>query len=182
MRRPGVSQSLTTSAVQEVGVSAVTLLTGLGIDEYLTRTDATGTRTLLTDALGSTVALTDPAEAVQSEYTYEPFGAVTETGTDTNSFQYTGRENDRTGLYYYRARYYHPERQRFISEDPLDISEVMLLRQADPTDMDLGRLYSTLLSRPELLHPSVYVANSPLNYSDPSGEIIPQVVGCAVGA
>ena len=64
----------------------------------------------------------------------------------------------------------------------MDLSEVMLLRQADPTDMDLGRLYSTLLSRSELLHPSVYVANSPLNYSDPSGEIIPLVVGCAVGA
>jgi len=24
-----------------------------------------------------------------------------------------------TGIYYYRARYYHPGRQRFIGEDPI---------------------------------------------------------------
>ena len=33
--------------------------------------------------------------------------------------QYTGRENDGTGVYYYRARYYEPLLQRFISEDPI---------------------------------------------------------------
>ena len=31
----------------------------------------------------------------------------------------SGRENDGTGLYYYRARYYSPTIQRFISEDPI---------------------------------------------------------------
>src|SRR5439155_1920634 len=30
------------------------------------------------------------------------------------------RENDATGLYYYRARYYHTTLQRFISEDPIE--------------------------------------------------------------
>ena len=39
-----------------------------------------------------------------------------------NPFQYTGRENDGTGLYYYRARYYSPELQRFISEDPIGLA------------------------------------------------------------
>ena len=38
-----------------------------------------------------------------------------------NPFQYTGRENDGTGLYYYRARYYSPELQRFISRDPIGL-------------------------------------------------------------
>ncbi len=106
--------------VQELSGAGVTanLLTGLGIDEYFTRTTTAGTRTLLTDALGSTVALTDDAGALQNEYTYEPFGTTTETGADSNPFQYTGRENDGTGLYYYRARYYHPGLQRFASEDP----------------------------------------------------------------
>ena len=36
----------------------------------------------------------------------------------SNAQQYTGRENDGTGLYYYRNRYYLPDCGRFISEDP----------------------------------------------------------------
>jgi RHS repeat-associated protein len=39
--------------------------------------------------------------------------------SSTDSYQYTGRENDGTGLYYYRSRYYDPRQQRFVSEDPL---------------------------------------------------------------
>jgi RHS repeat-associated protein len=108
--------------VQEISGATVTanLLTGLGVDEHFTRTTGTTVRTLLTDALGSTLALTDDTGAVLTEYTYEPFGATTETGADTNPFQYTGRENDAgTGLYAHRARYYHPGLQRFISEDPI---------------------------------------------------------------
>ncbi|MBJ7313520.1 RHS repeat-associated core domain-containing protein, partial [Rugamonas sp. CCM 8940] len=38
-----------------------------------------------------------------------------------NPFQYTGRENDGTGLYYYRARYYAPALGRFISSDPIGL-------------------------------------------------------------
>jgi len=106
--------------VQDIGTSATAnLLTELGIDAYLTHTDAVGTRTLLTDAVGTTVALADDTGVVQSEYTYPPFGAANETGPDANSFQYTGRENDVTGLYYHRARYYDPAIGSFISEDPV---------------------------------------------------------------
>jgi RHS repeat-associated protein len=36
-----------------------------------------------------------------------------------NTFQFTARENDGDGLYYYRARYYSPARQRFINQDPI---------------------------------------------------------------
>ena len=39
-------------------------------------------------------------------------------GGGTNPYQYTGRENDGVGLYYYRARYYSPALKRFVSEDP----------------------------------------------------------------
>lgn len=55
--------------------------------------------------------------AVGANY-YEPFGKTTASGTSSNTVQYTGRENDGTGLYYYRARYYQPKFQRFVSEDP----------------------------------------------------------------
>jgi RHS repeat-associated protein len=39
-----------------------------------------------------------------------------------HSGQYTGRENNQTGLYYYRARYYSPSLRRFISEDPIGLA------------------------------------------------------------
>ncbi|TKB88864.1 MAG: RHS repeat-associated core domain-containing protein [Nitrospira sp.] len=108
--------------VQEKNGATVTanLLTGLGIDEFFTRTDGVGTRALLTDALGSTVALGDGTGTLQAQYTYEPFGVTTQTGAaSTNSYKYTGREDDGSGLYYYRARYYQPRLQRFINEDPI---------------------------------------------------------------
>jgi RHS repeat-associated protein len=124
------------------------LLTGLEIDEFLTRTDAAGLRALLPDALGSTLALTDATGAVQTEYTYEPFGATTPAGqASTSPHQFTGRENDGTGLYYYRARYYHPGLSRFLSEDPLEFAA------GD------WNLYA-------------YVSNSPLNGTDPLGLMI----------
>ncbi len=110
--------------VQETSGATVlaNILPGLRIDEFLTRTDVVAgvTSNFLTDALGSPVAVTDNAGAVQTEYTYEPFGKTTFSGSSNNSsYQYTGRENDGTGLYYYRARYYHPALQHFISEDPI---------------------------------------------------------------
>lgn len=37
----------------------------------------------------------------------------------TNNLTFTGREDDGTELLYYRSRYYSPEMQRFISEDPI---------------------------------------------------------------
>src|SRR5205807_4058847 len=93
------------------------LLTGLGLDETYSRTDSTGTKSFLTDALRSTVALADTSGSVTTSYTYEPFGNATSTGaSSTNSFQYTGRENDGTGLDYLRARYYGATLQRFLSE------------------------------------------------------------------
>jgi RHS repeat-associated protein len=135
--------------VQETSGSTVlaNILPGLGIDEFLTRTDAVAgvTGAFLTDALGSPVAVTDTSGAVQTEYTYEPFGKTTVSGaSNTNPYQYTGRENDGTELYYYRARYYRPDLQRFISEDPIRF------RSGDTN------LYA-------------YVTNAPLRYKDPSG-------------
>jgi hypothetical protein len=48
---------------------------------------------------------TRPAR-LQTQYTYEPFGGTTVVGGPTsNPFQYTGREIDSAGLYFYRARY-----------------------------------------------------------------------------
>jgi RHS repeat-associated protein len=133
--------------VQELNGSTPTanLLTGLGIDEYLTRTDSTATRAYLADALGGTLALTDNTGTVQASYTYEPFGGTSTTGSPGgNNFDYTGRESDGTGLKYYRARFYHPGQHRFLSEEPFGLIE----RGTN--------LYG-------------YVMNSPLSWTDPLG-------------
>ncbi|GIH02808.1 hypothetical protein Rhe02_08750 [Rhizocola hellebori] len=132
--------------VQELNGTTPTanLLTG-GTDAFYTRTDDTGnTTSYLTDALGSTVGLAGDTGPPATEYTYEPFGATETSGAaDDNPFQYTGRENDGTGLSYHRARYYHPGLQRFISQDPLGYAGG-------------ANLYA-------------YTANNPTNLVDPNG-------------
>lgn len=134
------------NVVQETTGSTVhTLLTGLGIDERYARDDGgIGNREyFLTDALGSTLALTDSTGTVQQTYAYEPFGEVTATGSSDNPYQYTGRENDGDGLYYYRARYYNPIMKRFISEDPVGLA-------AGPNEY-------------------AYVGGNPIRFVDPTG-------------
>jgi RHS repeat-associated protein len=109
------------NAAQELSGNTVTasLLSG-GIDEIFSRTDSTGAFAPLKDALGSTLALVDSSGNIQTSYTYDPYGGTSVTGTSNGSeFQYTGRENEGNGLYFYRARYYSPLLGRFISEDPL---------------------------------------------------------------
>ena len=105
--------------VQELNGSTPTanLLTG-GLDERFVRTTSTETDNYLTDALGSTIALTGTTGSLQTEYSYGPFGNMSVTGSTTNSYNYTGRETDGLGINYYRARYYNPAIGRFLSEDP----------------------------------------------------------------
>lgn len=107
---------------EQMGAATVNLSLG-GLDELLTRSDSSGTSSAIAGGLGSVIALTDSAGTVQTEYSYEPFGKTAASGaTSGNGSQYAGRENDATGLYYYRARYYSPVLQRFISEDPIGLA------------------------------------------------------------
>ncbi len=98
------------------------MLTGLGIDEYFQRTDASGASSYLTDALGSTLALANSAGSLATSYTYDPFGNTTVARSGTIPFQFTGRENNITRLYFYRARYLSPTFQRFIGQDPIGLA------------------------------------------------------------
>jgi RHS repeat-associated protein len=132
--------------IQELSGSTPTanLLRG-ETDEVFVRADGASISHFLADALGSSVALTDTTGTIQGTYRYQPFGTTASSGSVTNNgFQFTGRENDGTGLYYYRARYYAPGRQRFLSEDPIDFGA------GD------ANLY-------------VYSGNDPINKTDPSG-------------
>ncbi len=113
---------------------------------------------------------------VVERYVYSPYGHVTiytpdwsatraESAFD-NTTLYTGREFDpSTGLYYYRARYYHAQLGQFISRDPIGY---------EAGDVNLYR----------------YVGNRPLDAIDPTGQqsiqaqtaFLATKVGAAAGA
>jgi RHS repeat-associated protein len=108
------------------------------------RSTAADTQTPLVDGLGSTLAVTDAAGNVQTEYSYDAFGNTTAAGAASSyPFQYAGRENDGTGLYHNRARYYAPGLQRFVSQDPMG--------------------FGTGVNH------YAYVGNNPVNFIDPLG-------------
>ncbi|MEE1744116.1 RHS repeat-associated core domain-containing protein, partial [Streptomyces sp. JV184] len=126
-----------------------------GLDEFLTRTENGATQIYLTDALGSVIGLANSDGTIATRYAYDPNGQATTTGTaSSNPYTFTGRENDGTGLLYYRDRYYDPETGRFISQDPIG--------QAGGTN-----LYQ-------------YALSSPTTYTDPTGNN-PMIAACAVG-
>jgi RHS repeat-associated protein len=149
------------NAVQEaIGSVTDPILTGLGVDERFARNDVNGRTDLLTDALNSTIALTDSTGAITQQYSYDPYGNVTQSDTTsgfTNPYLYTGREADSTGLYYYRARYYSPTMGRFISEDPLAFGGGQ------------NNFYA-------------YAGGNPISARDPSGKCPWCLVGALVGA
>ena len=72
------------------------------------------------DAQTSVIGLSGHNGDVYNLTAYAPFGETEqEAGPIKNFLKYTGREQDQdSGLYYYRARYYDPTIGRFISEDP----------------------------------------------------------------
>ncbi len=118
---------------------------GLGIDEPLEEVQSGTAAYYEADGLGSITSLTTAAGTVANTYTYDSFGNQTaSTGAVSNRFFYTSRESvPKSGLYYYRARYYDPSIGRFISEDRLGLS---------------GGINFYLYSR-----------NRPMNLTDPSG-------------
>jgi RHS repeat-associated protein len=128
------------------------------------------------DALGSIIALTDETGTVRTTYSYDPFGNVTVSGEPSdNPFQYTGRENDETGLYYYRFRYYSSELQRFISEDPVGllggINKYIYVGNRPARYIDpLG------LARGDWWDPRTYISLS-MSFTGPSGEGTVMYVG-----
>jgi len=150
---------------------SVNYIRTLNIDEPLARVVADGTvRYYQQDALGCVIALTDETGTIKTQYIYDPYGNTSVLGEPSdNPFQYTGRENDNTGLYYYRARYYSPELQRFISEDPIlrpISSSCSGLSIASP---NLTWMVPFLIRDPKNFNSYLYVGNNPVNYVDPYG-------------
>ncbi|HLB68252.1 MAG TPA: RHS repeat-associated core domain-containing protein [Thermoplasmata archaeon] len=103
------------------------------------------TKYYLSDRLGSTRKLVDAGAPPSVVYSAEgkPYNVQGAEG-----YRYTGeKHDDPTGLVYLRARQYDPELGRFVGLDPV-----------------LGHL-----SAPQTLNRYAYVANKPLQYTDPSG-------------
>ncbi|MFC4853959.1 DNRLRE domain-containing protein [Actinophytocola glycyrrhizae] len=102
------------------GGRAVTLTTTGEVDGFQLRHTADGDYRMLTDVLGSTTGVIGEDTGSVGTYAYEPFGRTYVAGDVAgNPYRFTGREDDGTGLYFYRARYYSPTLHRFVSEDPL---------------------------------------------------------------
>ena len=54
---------------------------------------------------------------------YNTFGNTTASGSVSQLFAFTAREYDsETGMYFYRARYYDPKADRFITKDPISFA------------------------------------------------------------
>jgi RHS repeat-associated protein len=116
-------------------------LNGLGTDSLLEITRGVNVYYPVQDGSNDVVALTDSTGAVVETYSYDAYGAQTATGSVTQPFTFTGREFDaKSGLYYYRARYYDPTTGTFLSEDP-----------------SIGG------------NPYSYALDAPTNYIDPTG-------------
>ncbi|PKN35756.1 MAG: hypothetical protein CVU61_02735 [Deltaproteobacteria bacterium HGW-Deltaproteobacteria-19] len=100
------------------------------------------------NATGSTIAMTDEAQTVVNQYSYDPHGYILNQQEQIpQSFKYVGQYGvmaEPNGFYYMRARYYDPQAGRFVSEDPSGF---------EGGDINLY----------------AYVANNPMNGVDPDG-------------
>ncbi|HRS52083.1 MAG TPA: RHS repeat-associated core domain-containing protein [Candidatus Marinimicrobia bacterium] len=96
----------------------------------------------LTDQIMSSKALVDESGNIDQTRHYYPYGAI-RTGTgNISDYQYSGKELDRTGFYYFGARYYDPNFKRWLSCDPAE----------------------------QGWSPYVYCGGNPVNMVDPDGE------------
>jgi RHS repeat-associated protein len=125
------------------GATQLKYVHGFRVDEPLAADDGMVTAYFHADLLGSVVTVTNGAGAVTFTRPYDAWGNP-EVGATEPGYAFTGREWDpETGLYYYRARYYHARAGRFLSEDPIGF---------------LGGI-----------NLFAYVSNNPVNATDPNG-------------
>ncbi|MDY0328335.1 MAG: RHS repeat-associated core domain-containing protein, partial [Arcobacteraceae bacterium] len=127
------------------------------IDRPLSITTNKGIYYYHLDTNNSVIAISNKLGEIVQSFTYDDFGYIIDKYTHLeykeievlNPYAYTSREYDSEELYYYRARYYDPTIQRFITPDPI-----------------------SYLSKDINFY--AYVSNNPINLTDPSG-LSPQV-------
>jgi RHS repeat-associated protein len=107
------------------------------------------------DHLGSANVVTSSTGGIQDESDYYPFGGERAiTNSDPNNYKFTGKERDtESNLDNFGARSDSSNLGRFMSPDPVIITPARL---KNPQQVNL---YS-------------YLANNPLRYIDPTGELL----------
>ena len=111
------------------------------------------------DHQGSVRDLADHQGTHVNHVIYDAFGTpISQTNPVAEvTYKFTGREYDaETGLYFYRARYYDSTNGVFISEDPIGFAA---------GDYNISR----------------YVTNNPLNFNDPTGQILSMTMSTTGG-
>ncbi len=111
--------------------------------------EASGKQYYVTDPHGNVVQLTDETGNVIKTYEYDSFGnEIKPDSKDGNPFRYCGEYYDKeTEEIYLRARYYQPEKGRFLTRDT----------------------YTGEEDEPESLHLYTYCENDGVNMVDPTG-------------
>lgn len=141
----------------------------LGIDQPLQLDTSLGSQSYLQDHLGSTSQLVDSLNGnSKARYDYKSYGQLEGNGNNpqtSNPFTYTGREDDGTGLLYYRARYYDPELEVFISQDPLGDAQRYVgenpLRFVDPLGLKADAIFISPIKDPLLYRNAQNITNTP---------------------
>jgi RHS repeat-associated protein len=120
----GVTNNYTYDGWSQILANGMSTLRGPGLDEAYAQITAGTAVSYLKDASGSVAVLTNAAQSTVTGYSYGAYGAAASTGpsgtaTIGTPFQYTGADYDSSDqLLYLRNRFYSPQLQRFVSEDP----------------------------------------------------------------
>jgi RHS repeat-associated protein len=127
--------------------------------------DGTGLQYLLTDHLGSTVAVTNSSGTLTSQQRYLPFGetrAIPNSPILGTDFTYTSQrklDDGMGGIMDYKARFYSPYLNRFLQPDTVT-----------PTDTQGTMAWNRY----------AYVSNNPIRYSDPTGHCVAICIAIAL--
>jgi RHS repeat-associated protein len=99
------------------------------------------------DGNGNITALVNEQQIVVAKYLYDPFGntlSMSGPMASANRYRFSSKEyNDNSGIYYFGRRFYDPNLQRWLNRDPI-------------LESGGNNLFG-------------YVANSPINKTDPVG-------------
>ncbi len=132
-----------------------------GIGGLLARTDTNASTYYHADGSGNITALIDGYQNIVARYRYDAYGKLLGrwgTLADANTYRFSSKEQDPSGLYYYGFRFYEPNFQRWLNHDLMAAT--------------LGlRLNGHRMPVESFFGPNLYafVYNNPGRYVDPNG-------------